>query len=270
MTSSVPDLEPRLALALNIAHQARAITVPAFHRVPSYRNKLQSDDEFDPVTKTDIATEKRVRALITEQFPDDGILGEEFSETAGSSPWSWTLDPIDGTRAFIAGVPVWSLLIAICKNGQPVAGLMDFPILDRTYIGDGKRSICLNGQIPSVLQTRKCTNVENAVLSCTEPMAMFTPAQLTAYEQVRQQARFSRLGLDAYAYALLAEGKIDVVLDACLQPYDTQALMPIIKGAGGQMTQWDKGPAEHGGAVVAVGNPELLESLYPILAQAET
>ena len=224
---------------------------------------------YDPVTKADRDAELLLRAEIEAHFPADGIVGEEFENKSGDSEWSWCLDPIDGTRAFVAGVHVWSTLIAISFRDEPIIGLIDHPALGERYLGAPGRAWRETKGETTALKTRMCAVLPDAILSCTEPLAMFSGAQKTAYEDIRQKTRFSRLGLDAYAYALTAAGRIDLVIEAGLAPYDIQAHIPIIKGAGGAITDWQGGNPKSGGAIVCVGDPKLLEQVYPYLQRVE-
>lgn len=264
----------RLALLTMLRAAARAITLPLFAKGMQVENKAEgSSVNFDPVTNADIEAERALRALITKHFPDDGIEGEELEDMAGSSEWSWTLDPIDGTRGFVAGVPVWSTLIAICYKDAPVIGMMDFPALGQCYEGLSYQDEAAawrrldQGEI-SPIRARACTAISEAVLGCTEPLSMLGPGELAAYNIIRRGARFSRLGLDAYGYAMVASGRMDIIIEAGLKPCDVRALMPVINGAGGAMTNWHGGNAANGGRAVAVGDAGLLPELYTYLGRA--
>ncbi len=258
------QIENRLDAACNMAAQARTLTLPAFVSGLCAENKNETG-VFDPVTKADKDTELLLRKLIEKNFPGDSIVGEEYPNKIGNNDWSWCLDPIDGTRAFVAGVPVWSTLIAISYQTEPIIGIIDHPALNERYIGALGKAWRENDRKRTPLKTQNCTRLNDAVLSCTEPMAMLSSGQLAAYEMIRRTARFTRLGLDAYAYALTAAGRIDLVIEAGLAPYDIQSHIPIIKGAGGAVTTWSGGNAKNGGAIVCAGDPRLLEQVYPYL-----
>lgn len=266
-TPNKTEYEARLSLALELADIASAITLPAFRGGVTAKNKA-GGSLFDPVTQTDIDTEAAIRAAIETRFPGDGIAGEEFSEKPADNRWQWCLDPIDGTRAFVAGVPVWSTLIAVNYDNVPVIGIIDLPALGERYVGAKGKAWRIFAGEKQRIKTRKCARINDVLLSCTEPMAMFSSGQRAAYEMIRRTARFTRLGLDAYGFALTAAGKLDLVLEAGLQPYDVQALIPIIEGAGGAITNWHGGPASTGGAIVCAGDPSLLEQVYPYLKRA--
>ena len=269
------ELQARLKLADEVADQARQLSLPAFTADVQADNKNAQNSnalEFDPVTKTDIAIEKLLRAGIEATFPDDGIEGEEFKAKLADNGWTWCLDPIDGTRAFVAGVPVWSTLIAVSYKNKPLIGIIDLPALDERYVG------CLDGSSAQAwkvikgekhpLKTKKCARLNDVVLGCTEPMAMFTQGQKAAYEMIRRTAKFSRLGLDAFGYALVASGKMDMIIEASMKPYDILALIPVVEGAGGKITNWHGGNNFEDGKVVCAGDPELLEKAYPYLKRA--
>lgn len=249
--------DERFAYALSLAQDLRAITLPAFAHAQNPDNKTPKGGYFDPVTHTDQNAEVFLREKIAARFPDDTIVGEEFPRQDGNSSWSWCLDPIDGTRAFVAGVPVWSTLIGISYNGRPRYGIMDFPALDCQYFGNGENAWRNQGGRVSSIASHPCPDIESAILSCTEPLAMFNSEQRRAYEHVRKRARFSRLGLDAYAYALLAEGRIDIVIEAGLQPYDVHALIPVVCGAGAHISNWQGEDAQNGGAIVCTSDESL-------------
>lgn len=258
------DLELRLALACEIAQAARAITLPAFRTDIHAENKA-GGNEFDPVTEADIAAEKCLRAGIETNFPNDGIVGEEMADKSSDTAWSWCLDPIDGTRGFVAGVPVWSTLIAVCYQGKPVIGIIDMPALDERYIGAFGKAWKETPEGKTDLKTRQCSRINDIILGCTEPMAMFSLGQKAAYEMIRRTARFSRLGLDAYGYALVASGRMDMILEASMKPFDILALIPVVEGAGGKITNWNGGTDFEDGTVACAGDPKLLDQVYPYL-----
>jgi myo-inositol-1(or 4)-monophosphatase len=265
------DIEARLAGAQAAADLAAQLTLAAYKKGPVAENK-NDGTMFDPVTAADRDTELLIRDYIQTNFPQDGIVGEEFSETVGQNGWKWCVDPIDGTRAFVAGVPVWSTLIGIFHNDVPLIGLIDHPAFAERYMGASGKAWKQTAEGISPLKSRPCARIDDAILSCTEPLAMFSQGQLAAYEIIRKTARFSRLGLDAYGYALTASGRVDLVIEAQLKPYDIAALIPIVEGAGGKITDWHGGPAHkigmEGGAVVCAGDPDLLEQIYPHLNRA--
>lgn len=265
---SQTDLNTRLAHMAELAKAARHITLPLYTEDMDVINKADGSD-YDPVTAADIEGERVMRTLITAVFPDDGIEGEELPDIEGKNDWHWTLDPIDGTRAFVAGIPVWSTLIAVSYKNRPVLGLIDVAAQDKQFWGAPRRAWLLQGETETALKTRNCSgDLSKAILGCTEPLAMLAPRELEAYDTIRRQVRFSRLGLDAYGYGQIAAGRMDIIIEALLKPCDVRALMPVIEGAGGKVTNWSGGLAVDGGHVVAVGDPNLLPALYERLKPA--
>lgn len=271
MAYTPKDIETRLDLMAALSKAARAITVPLFAQDMDVINKAETG--YDPVTEADVEAERVLRALIMQAFPQDGIEGEELEDIAGSNDWLWTLDPIDGTRGFVAGIPVWSTLIAVSYKGAPVLGLIDVSAQDKCFWGrvdangDGKAWLDHGGQ-STPLKARTCGALTDAILGCTEPLSMLNLKELSAYNHIRRRARFSRLGLDAYGYGQVAAGRMDVVIEALLKPCDVRALMPVIEGAGGKLTNWEGGSAVDGGRVIAVGDPSLLPEIYEYLRTA--
>ena len=249
---------------------ARGITLPLF------RDGVEPEDKsgengwpgFDPVTDADRDAEERLRHLIHDAFPDDAIEGEEFPDHAGTSGFTWTLDPIDGTRAFVAGVPVWSTLVAVSEGTTPKLGLIDHPALGQSFWGVPGRAWREDASGQTDLRTSPCATLKQAVLGCTAPFGMFSEGERAAYHMVRSGVRFSRLGLDAFGYALVASGRMDIIIESRLKPCDVRALIPVVEGAGGRLTDWKGGSPVDGGRVVAVGDEGLLEELYTYLGRA--
>lgn len=235
---------------------------------PYFRASLEVEDKggrlYDPVTVADEAAEDAMRALIQARYPAHGILGEEQGVAQGSSPLTWVLDPIDGTRAFITGLPLWGTLIALNDGEQPVVGVMNQPFTGERFVGTPEGA----WRSGTPLKTRACGALEAATLMCTTPDMFDTPARKAAFEHVAGRARLMRYGGDCYAYCMLASGFVDVIVEASLQPYDVQALMPIIEGAGGVITAWDGSSAQNGGCIVACGDPALHTQVVEMLRAA--
>lgn len=247
--------------------------------LPHFRTRLDADnglqnkkqgDGFDPVTVADRASERAMRALISERFPDHGVLGEEFENTQLDADEIWILDPIDGTRAFISGLPVWGVLIGHKKSGRAHVGMMAQPYTGERFYGDGAAAwMTRAGQVadksgPISLKTRPCASLAQATLFTTAPELFSKPAA-QKYQAIEDQVRLHRYGVDCYAFAMLAAGHVDVVIEADLKPFDIAALIPIIEGAGGRVTTWDGGNAVDGGSIIACGDPALHEDLLKIL-----
>jgi len=257
----------RLELMRALLSAARAVTLPLFSQTAIAADN-KADTGYDPVTQADIDAEKILRDMITQSCPEDGIQGEEFPDLPGQNDWLWTLDPIDGTRGFVAGIPVWSTLIAVSYKGQPKLGLIDIAAQDKAFWGVPGRAWLDSGGAETTLTCRPCAQLSDAILGCTEPLSMLDAGELAAYNMIRSGTRFSRLGLDAYGYAMVASGRMDIIIEAGLKPCDVRALMPVIEGAGGALTNWHGGCAVDGGRVVAVGDPSLLPELYDYLGRA--
>ncbi len=206
-------------------------------------NKL--DEEFDPVTEGDRKAEEVIRTLINKSYPGHGIMGEEFGSENLDADHIWIIDPIDGTRAFISGVPVWGTLICLAVSGRAELGIMHQPFTGERYFSDGSVSWYLGPGVKSRkrLQTRKCRSVGSAVMMTTSPK-IFKPDEIVAYERVEGKTRLTRYGCDCYAYCMLAAGQIDLVVEAGLKPYDIAALVPIIRDAGGIVTDWQGQPVD--------------------------
>jgi myo-inositol-1(or 4)-monophosphatase len=266
------EIDKRLIHFKVLSDLAREITVPLFSAPIGVENKANGQD-YDPVTQADIDAEDALRASIHDVFPEDSIEGEERDDYRGSNAFSWTVDPIDGTRAFIAGVPVWSTLIALSHNNEPVLGMIDLPALGTCYMGrtdSVERRSWVEREISpnSALKTKSCPEIRDGILGCTAPFGMFTLGELAAFKIIGAGTKFMRLGLDALGYGLLAEGRMDIILEAGMKPCDVRALIPIVEGAGGQLTNWEGGSAVDGGRVVAVGDTGLLPELYTYLGRA--
>lgn len=262
------DLFARYELMAVLQAAAREITLPLFSGGMTVENKASQG--YDPVTNADTEAERQLRLLIQAAFPYDSIAGEEFEDVGGRNDWLWTLDPIDGTRAFVAGVPVWSTLIALSFQGKPLAGLIDHPALDKAFWGLPGKAWRETGGDSLPITTQSCGELASAILGCTEPLAMLNAGELAAYNVIRRGVRFSRLGLDAYGYSMVAEGHMDIIIESDLKPCDVRALIPVIEGAGGRMTNWHGGSCIDGGQVVAVGDARLLPELYTYLGRAMT
>jgi myo-inositol-1(or 4)-monophosphatase len=243
-----------MGFAHDLADLSAAAILPYFRRALKVANKHKGSG-FDPVTAADRAAERQIRAAIAKRFPDHGILGEEFASVDGAGRYQWVVDPIDGTRAFIMGSPLWGTLIGLLEDGRPVLGIMDQPFTRERFWGDG-RTASMRGPDGRRrrLETRGCRALTEAVLTSTDP-EMFTAAgDRAGFGRVKARARMTRYGGDCYGYCLLAAGLVDVVVEAGLKPHDIVALIPIIEGAGGHVTTWNGGPALQGGRIVAAGD----------------
>ncbi|MBI3437434.1 MAG: histidinol-phosphatase [Proteobacteria bacterium] len=256
------DIPRLLAFADTLADAARSAILPHF-RVP-HRVDNKSDTHFDPVTEADRASEQRMRQLIEAGFPDHGIHGEEFGEKAGASGYQWILDPIDGTRAFVAGLPTWGVLIGLYYEGAPLIGVMDQPYLDERYRGwmTGAEST-IRGATRD-LRTRGCAHLKDSTLSSTDP-TLFRGTESASFERVRKASKVVRFGFDCYAYCMLASGTMDCVIESGLKAFDIAALIPIVTGAGGGVCNWQGGDASRGGQVLAYGDANIRDQALSLL-----
>lgn len=261
------SLSDDLALAGRLADAAGAAILPYFRAGNGLENKADGSG-FDPVTLADRASEAAMRALLARERPDDGVLGEEFPAVTGRNGRLWTLDPIDGTRGFIAGLPTWTVLIALTENGQPGLGLIDQPFIGERFSGSSGGGVWTGrGQEARPLKASGVAQLGDAILASTDPH-LFAGREAEVFAALRAQVRLTRYGHDAYAYACLASGQIDLVVESGLQPFDVRALIPVVEAAGGLLTNWRGGPAGDGGQVVAAATPALLAEALDCLGPA--
>lgn len=261
-----PRLQDYLAFAERLADCARIHTMTGFREPLVIENKA-SEGVFDPVTLADRGAEMAMRAQIEAAYPDHGIIGEENEAKPAQSAYSWVLDPIDGTRAYVCGLPSWGSLIALCENGQPIVGVIDLPDVQQLYRGWPGGADVREGEAARPLQVSGSTRLAGARISTTDPY-LFTPSEADAFTALRGQALLCRYGLDCSAYAALAAGGLDLVIESGLKVYDVAAIIPVIEGAGGLVRSWDGGPAWQGGQVIAAANGTLLDEALAILAPA--
>ncbi len=224
---------------------------------------------FDPVTEADRGAEAVIRKLIAEHYPEHGVIGEEYGEDRPDAEFVWVLDPIDGTRAFISGLPLWTTLIGLRWNGAPVLGSVGQPYLDEIFIGSAAGSRLVSRGASQPLQVRACPDLAQAVISTTDPQACFDSPERAVWDDVRTATRLARLGCDAYAYAMVAMGKMDMVIEAGLKAWDVEAAIPLIAGAGGVTTDWRGDEiGKNGGQMLIVGDKALLDPTLELLAPA--
>jgi len=256
------------AFALELARVAAGVTLPLF-RTGAVAEDKGEPGAFDPVTEADRGAEAAMRRLIETRFPDHGVVGEEYGADRPDAEWVWVLDPVDGTRAFVAGLPLWTTLIGLTHQGRPVVGAVAQPYLDEVFLGGPSGARCVARGTDTPIATRACPKLNDAVISTTDP-DIFTGAELGAWRQVRATARLARLGCDAYAYALLASGHIDLVAETALKPWDWTALVALIEAAGGKVTDWLGNPPHDDGRILAVGDAALTEQALLTLRRAVT
>lgn len=252
------------ATAHALADLARPIALHYF-RTTGIGTTNKEADGFDPVTLADREIEAAMRDYLAKHRPDDGILGEEFAPKPSTSGLTWVLDPIDGTRGFISGAPTWGVLIAVNAGDGPILGVIDQPFTQERYCGGLGQAVWQNDVIgPRALKTRETTALADAMIFSTYP-EVGTPADRRAFEAVAQKCLLTRFGTDCYAYALLALGQIDLVIEAGLNAYDIQAPIAVIEAAGGIVTDWTGAPAHDGGAALAAANPAIHAKALEIL-----
>ncbi|KQT90550.1 histidinol-phosphatase [Methylobacterium sp. Leaf466] len=249
----------------DLAAQSGQAILPFFRAAFGMDDKTRGAGAFDPVTEADRAAELVLRKLIGKTFPTHGILGEEFGDERLESEYVWVLDPIDGTRAFVAGLPTWGTLIGLTRNGVPVRGLMHQPFLGESFSGDGGGARLRGPRGERILCTRRIADLSEALLATTDPRLFAPGEERERFATLEGRTRLLRYGTDCYAYCMLAAGQIDLVVEAGLKPYDIVALIPIVEGAGGVITTWDGGSAAGGGRIVAAGDRRLHEAALAIL-----
>ncbi len=260
-------LKPYLATAHVLADLSGAAIRPYFRKAIAVENKAGAG-AFDPVTAADKAAERVIRKRLAEMHPDHAILGEEYGGALSAADFSWVIDPIDGTKAFITGMPLWGTLIGLAHAGQAVLGLMDQPFTGERVWSDGARSHWRlpDGRIKRI-KTRACSRLEDAMLCTTSP-DLLAEDELQAFNTLKARARLTRFGGDCYAYCLLAAGHIDLVVECGLNPHDVMALIPIIEQAGGRITTWEGERPEVGGRIVAASDPALHDAVLKRLQKA--
>lgn len=258
VVSTVPvDLTPYRTFITELAHRSGDFLRPLFSD-PALAVEFKSDDS--PVTAADKGAERLLRDLIAKKFPSHGVIGEEFPNENPDAEFVWVLDPIDGTKSFITGVPLWGTLIALLHDGQPVLGAIHQPVLGQLMIGDGAVTT-LNDR---PVRVRDCARIEDATLLTSDPYNPFKYQDGAAYDAFARRARITRTWADCYGYLLLASGRADIALDPIMNPWDIAALVPVVRGAGGVITDWKGGspyPAESTVAAAPGLHPQVIAAL---------
>ncbi|HSO35082.1 MAG TPA: histidinol-phosphatase [Labilithrix sp.] len=247
---------------------AASVILPLFRAAHGLEDKGGSKG-FDPVTEADRGAEAAIRRAVAERYPEHGVIGEEHGEDRPEAEYVWVLDPIDGTRAFVAGLPVWTTLIALRHHGQPILGSIGQPYVGELFIGHagGARLVSRGRETP--LRVRACQSLAEATIATTDPDGTFDGVERSAWRKLRMASRLARTGCDAYAYAMVAAGTIDVVVESGLKAWDIDAAIPLIEGAGGVVTNWRGEPVgRHGGQVVIAGSRACLEQALAHLGPA--
>lgn len=254
----------RVAHAL--ADAARPVTLAHF-RASGLATDNKDEAGFDPVTIADRGAEKAMREVLAKERPEDAILGEEFGHQAGKSGLTWVLDPIDGTRGYISGTPTWGVLISVANASGPIFGMIDQPYIGERFVG-GFGLAELHGPTgQTALRCRAARSLSKATVLTTFP-EVGTAEEGAAFHAVARRAQLTRYGMDCYAYALLAAGQVDLVIEAGLNAYDIQAPIAVIEAAGGIVTDWEGGPAHEGGRVIAAANADIHAEALAMLKEA--
>ena len=271
----MPELSRRkLAAFSRFAHQLADLSVDIllgyFRSGVSAEGKTGKGESigFDPVTEADRRVECAIRDAIKAAWPDHGIVGEEFASHGEDNAFVWRVDPIDGTRSFLAGLPTWGTLIGLAHEGRNIIGLMSQPFTGERYWSDGVASHYRGPGGERRLATSDCAKIENALLATTDPYWFDEGEEARAFARLRDSARMTRYGGDCYSYCLLAAGFIDIIVESGLNSFDIAGLVPIVRDAGGVITTWQGDPPDEGGQIVATANSALHEKVLRILAPA--
>ena len=262
-------MDPLFDFFAQLSAAARSTINEAIERGLDTENKSGFDHNggslYDPVTKVDRAVERALRSLIEKRFPHDGIVGEEYGALRDDARRVWSLDPIDGTRQLVCGLPTWTVLVGLVENSVPIAGMIDTPRLGEQIIGQASGSLLIDADGTSELATSRITTLADARLSTTDPH-LFDADAAPRFERLRKAAMLTRFGLDGYAYGRLAAGTIDLVAETGLKPHDWQALVPVVRGAGGVIGNWHGGEDMSAGDILAAATRSLFDEAVRLLA----
>jgi myo-inositol-1(or 4)-monophosphatase len=268
-TPKDPGFDTLLSFAHTLADRSAAAILPYFRSTRSIEDKSQIGG-FDPVTAADKAAEEVIRESVAQSWPAHAVLGEEFGLQPGSvadnADYCWIIDPIDGTRSFISGMPVWGTLIGLTRQDEPILGIMNQPFTGERFWNGSEGAFYSGPDGEHAIATRSCKSLAEATLLSTGPEFFSDAGDLAKFEDLSTQVRMRRYGGDCYCYCMLAAGHADLVVEAGLHSYDIAALIPIVERAGGRVTTWDGEPATRGGRVLASGDPELHEAAMAVLA----
>jgi histidinol phosphatase-like enzyme (inositol monophosphatase family) len=259
-----------IAFAHKLADASGAIIRPYFRQRIDITDKGKvggAAGMFDPVTAADKEAEKAIRAIIERERPDDGILGEEFGEKPSRNGWRWVLDPVDGTRGFITGRHEWGSLIALEQDEAPILGLIDQPVLRERFVGvNGEATMLTEGE-QLRLTVRPCSDLSDAILCATHPNAYFTSDERAAFGRIESNVKMTRFGGDCYLFVALALGFVDLIVESTFNRWDVAALIPVVQGAGGIISNWQGGSCEHGGQILAAGDTRIHAQAMDLLAR---
>jgi len=256
------------AFVLELNRASGAVILPLFRGEHGIENKSKTR-HYDPVTLADKGAEAEIRRLISLHYPDHGVIGEEMGEDRPDAEFVWVLDPVDGTRAFVAGLPVWTTLIGLRFQGRPVIGSIGQPYLGEVFVGGPAGARLVKADGARQLKVRTGVPLSQSIIATTDPEACFHGPEVDAWRRLRAGVRLARLGCDAYAYAMVAAGTIDLVVEAGLKSWDVEAAVPVIEAAGGLVTDWTGAPiGRHGGQMAIAGDRALLDEALAALKGA--
>ena len=258
------ELQDMLAFARQTIVAAGPIALQYF-RVPLTVENKAGSNRFDPVTRADREIEAYIRDQINAVYPGHAVVGEEAGYRPGRDRYKWFIDPIDGTKAYISGMPLWGILLGLMEGDTCCFGLMHQPCLQETYVGSAQGACLYKGAITRKITTSKTVELADAILYCTHPAMFQSSEDLQLFQQVAGHCKLMRYGGDCYAYCMLAHGFIDLVMEAELKPHDIMPLIPIIEGAGGKVTDWQGNSAINGGKVIASANALLHDQVLKLL-----
>ena len=261
---SNPDWAELTRFAMALAKASAAAILPYFRQ--NTRVDVKDGPVWDPVTEGDRAGERAIRQLIEAHYPEHGIHGEEYGVKEARSPFTWVLDPVDGTRAFVCGMPTWATLIGLSHAGRPVLGLMNQPVVGEMFYGTPEGAWHEYRGATSAIATRKGVNLSRATVGTTAPELYRSEDNQRRFQALRAKAQLTRYGGDSYFFCMLAAGHLDIAMDCGLQPYDITPLLPIITGAGGAAAEWTGGDLMQGGNVLTAGSRELLDEALAIMS----
>ena len=256
------DIDKFVKFANKLADEARTISQFYFKKKLNIKSKDQK--KFDPVTIADINVQKKINKIIKKNYPSHSILGEELS-IKNKSDFEWCIDPIDGTKSYIQGIPLWGTLIALSKKDQIILGLVDIPALNERYLGYKKTAYKLINGKKSVIKVGKNKKLKNAILNTTSPYVFANKSDQNSFERLSKKTKSTRLGGDCYSYCLLADGHADIIVESGLAPWDIRALEPIIKNAGGILKTWDNDNVFNGGKIIASVSKSLFNNATEVL-----
>jgi myo-inositol-1(or 4)-monophosphatase len=265
--NSIDNIDLFLDSAHKMADLSAREILPFFRREFSVLHK-EGKGIFDPVTDADRKSEEVIRSYLAEEWPDHSIIGEEFGQDIKDDDHCWIIDPIDGTRAFVLGSPLWGTLIGLSFKGRPVIGMMNQPFTGERFWASPDGAFARWGGTNTVLKTRDCQSISEAVITTTCPDLFATDADRVQFDELRSHCRMTRYGGDCYNYCLLAMGTVDLIVESGLAPYDIAPLIPLIERSGGVITTWSGESAANGGQIIAAGSKQLHEKALALLSKS--